>query len=364
MNPTLAAGEPGFETDTGKIKYGDGTTAWNSLAYAAGGGGAPTGAAGGALDGTYPNPGLAASVAGAGLAETSDVLSVNVDGSTIEINTDTLRVKADGITANEIAAGAVGASELASTAVTPATYGDATHSPQITVDADGRITAASDVSISGGGGGGTPLDGWVDDTAETWTYATGSGGGVATFTVSGDQTAKYTVGTKIKLTQTTAKYFVVTAVAFASSTTTVTIFAGSDYTLANAAISANFHSYVANPQGWPGWFTYSCAPTGFSGTPTQRSSRFSVEGRTVTLFLDVFGTSNAGTFTVQAPIAAARSFPTVSFAAVNNSANLNTGLAQSGTAPTTTITVLRDAVATAFTSGGTKGAIFTLVYEI
>ncbi len=32
-NPTLAAGEPGLETDTGKFKWGDGTTAWNSLAY-------------------------------------------------------------------------------------------------------------------------------------------------------------------------------------------------------------------------------------------------------------------------------------------------------------------------------------------
>lgn len=74
-------------------------------------------AAGGALDGTYPNPGLAASVAGAGLAETTNVLSVNVDASTIEINADTLRVKADGITANEIAANAVGASEIAADAV-------------------------------------------------------------------------------------------------------------------------------------------------------------------------------------------------------------------------------------------------------
>ena len=35
-NPTLAAGEPGFETDTRKIKYGDGTTAWTSLSYAPG----------------------------------------------------------------------------------------------------------------------------------------------------------------------------------------------------------------------------------------------------------------------------------------------------------------------------------------
>jgi hypothetical protein len=32
-NPTLATGEPGFETDTGRIKIGDGSTAWTSLHY-------------------------------------------------------------------------------------------------------------------------------------------------------------------------------------------------------------------------------------------------------------------------------------------------------------------------------------------
>jgi hypothetical protein len=35
-NPTLAAGEPGVETDTGKFKLGNGVTAWVSLAYAVG----------------------------------------------------------------------------------------------------------------------------------------------------------------------------------------------------------------------------------------------------------------------------------------------------------------------------------------
>jgi hypothetical protein len=33
-NPTLAAGEQGFETDTVKFKIGTGSTAWNSLLYA------------------------------------------------------------------------------------------------------------------------------------------------------------------------------------------------------------------------------------------------------------------------------------------------------------------------------------------
>ena len=32
-NPILAQGELGLETDTDQIKVGDGTTAWNSLAY-------------------------------------------------------------------------------------------------------------------------------------------------------------------------------------------------------------------------------------------------------------------------------------------------------------------------------------------
>jgi hypothetical protein len=38
-NPVLEAGQLGLETDTLKIKFGDGTTAWNSLSYASGGGG-------------------------------------------------------------------------------------------------------------------------------------------------------------------------------------------------------------------------------------------------------------------------------------------------------------------------------------
>lgn len=32
-NPILAAGEAGYETDTAKIKYGNGTDAWNVLPY-------------------------------------------------------------------------------------------------------------------------------------------------------------------------------------------------------------------------------------------------------------------------------------------------------------------------------------------
>jgi len=47
-NPTLAAGEVGIETDTGKLKIGNGSTAWNSLAY--GGIQGATGPAGAGFD--------------------------------------------------------------------------------------------------------------------------------------------------------------------------------------------------------------------------------------------------------------------------------------------------------------------------
>lgn len=32
-NPTLNAGEPGIETDTGKLKVGNGVNQWNALPY-------------------------------------------------------------------------------------------------------------------------------------------------------------------------------------------------------------------------------------------------------------------------------------------------------------------------------------------
>jgi len=37
-NPILGSGEPGYETDTRKIKYGDGVTPWASLPYFGAGG--------------------------------------------------------------------------------------------------------------------------------------------------------------------------------------------------------------------------------------------------------------------------------------------------------------------------------------
>ena len=86
-NPTLAAGELGLETDTSFYKIGNGSTAWTSLAY-------------GSIEGTLAD---------------------------------------DSVTTAKIADDAVTAAKLADTAVAAGSY----TATNITVDAQGRITSAS-----------------------------------------------------------------------------------------------------------------------------------------------------------------------------------------------------------------------------
>lgn len=216
-------------------------------------------------------------------------------------------------------------------------------------------------------------DGWVDDTAETWTYASGSSGGTATFTVPGDQTAKYTVGTRIKLTQTTVKYFVVSADPSYDGTTntTVTITAGSDYTLANAAISANYHSYEANPQGHPGWFNYAANATGFSST-TSNTARFAINGRVVFVQPKIVGTSNSTNFAMDAPTAVAVLMGFVMPITDNSSTLIGGGFVAAGSA-SGAIAFRKASVSgsvinlgtNAFTASGTKAANSGMIsYEV
>ena len=138
--------------------------------------------------------------------------------------------------------------------------------------------------------------GWLRDS-DTWVYVSAT-----QFKITGkDVTARFPVGTKIKLTQTTTKYFYVVATAF-STDTTVTITGGSDYNLANAAITDPCYSYVETPQGFPGYFNWVPTLTGFSVNPSG-VYRFSMSGKKVNGYVtqNADGTSNAITFSISLP---------------------------------------------------------------
>lgn len=91
--------------------------------------------------------------------------------------------------------------------------------------------------------------GWLEAN-ETWSYQ-GASDPSFTFTISGDKTGKYSPGMRIRLNQTTDKYFLITRVEYSDPNTTITIYGGTDYDLASATISNPFYSVHKAPQGFP-----------------------------------------------------------------------------------------------------------------
>lgn len=202
-------------------------------------------------------------------------------------------------------------------------------------------------------------DGWVDDTAHTWTFATAS-----TFTIAGvDLTTTFTEGTRLKWTQTTVKYGVVVSSTF-STNTTVTIAVNTDHTIANAAISANFYSYAANPQGYPGWFNF--APTNETGwstaNPFSALSRFSVTGKLCYVEVHGTGTSDNAATSFDAPIACENgTLPATPLLIVNN------GTQAFGKVRFSTATLLvfgLSATSETWTASGTKTIFLQMTYGI
>ena len=116
-------------------------------------------------------------------------------------------------------------------------------------------------------------DGWIT-TGETWTYSSADAP-VFVFNISGDMTTKYYPGYKISLTQTTEKFFIVVKAAYSSPNTMIFVYGGTDYTLANAAITSPYYStslaparFPSDPSKWTVTFTDSTLRSQSSPTST------------------------------------------------------------------------------------------------
>ena len=92
--------------------------------------------------------------------------------------------------------------------------------------------------------------GWISAVEERWTFA-GADDPTFTLNVSGEFTWKYCKGQRVRLQQGSLKYFIITGVGYASGSTVLTLYGGTDYDLANSPIIEPYFSAAKAPFGFP-----------------------------------------------------------------------------------------------------------------
>jgi hypothetical protein len=133
-------------------------------------------------------------------------------------------------------------------------------------------------------------NGWIPGTG-TWSYSSADSPSFVASIPDADA-ALMQIGDRIKLTQTTAKYFIITKIGTPSGGfTPVTMYGGTDYTLANAAITSPFWSHAKSPLGFP------MSPAKWTVTVVDTTQRTQATPTQNTWY-------NLGTTTISVPIGA------------------------------------------------------------
>lgn len=164
---------------------------------------------------------------------------------------------------------------------------------------------------------GDALTGWIG-VSDAWTFASST-----TITIPAGGLTKYAKGDKLKLTQGgSVKYFYIVGVA----DTILTITGGSDYTLANSAISA-ISIARGNAVGFPDSFNFSATASATGSMTYSVGSilhvfQFKINGSSITynIYNDstTGGTASYGITIGNLPIGIAATFPNLKFGGGGN----------------------------------------------
>lgn len=139
-----------------------------------------------------------------------------------------------------------------------------------------------------------PTDGWLDESGTTWTYASADDP-VYQIYVAGNANAsqRYKVGNKVKCTNnSTTFYGIIVKVGSydgGNNRTPVDIYGGTDYDLANSAITAIYTSPIKSPDGFP------LSPDKWSGTFSDTGNRSQASPGAGTIY-------NLGSLSMSIPI--------------------------------------------------------------
>lgn len=138
----------------------------------------------------------------------------------------------------------------------------------------GRVTVDADLECTGALGDNlktlieacyTKQTGWLS-AGENWTFASADSP-TFTFTISGDKSAKYSPGMRIRIDQSGIKYFIITSVSYSSPDTSITVYGGTDYTMTSATIKSPCYSMLKAPVRFP------LDPTKWTVTVTDSTQR-------------------------------------------------------------------------------------------